>query len=157
MAAAMALWMGTTRPDLLVAGSGGLVGVMTEEGRALSKPRGDGFTADSWLENDGDRVAQEEAHARAGFAGEPGALSFPLGAGTAVHLSGRGAAARVAEACAAADLVILAAKAEAPAGCRLIDGTSLARTGTLALYAEGADFHIVTVRDWIGRRPWNDQ
>ncbi len=157
MAAAMALWIGTERPDLLVAGSGGLVGVMTAEGRALSKPRGDGFTADSWLENDGDRVAQEAAHARAGFAGEPGALSFPFGAGTAVHLSGRGAAERVAEACAAADLVILAAEAEAPEGCRLIDGGSLARTGTVALYAEGTGFRTVTVRDWIGRRPWNDQ
>jgi competence protein ComEC len=157
MAAAMALWLGTTRPDLLVAGSGGLVGVMTEEGRALSKPRGDGFTAESWLENDGDRVAQEEAHARAGFAGEPGALSFPFGAGIAVHLAGRGAAERVAAACAAADLVILAASVEAPEGCRLIDGESLARTGTVALYAEGAGFRTVTVRDWIGRRPWNDQ
>jgi competence protein ComEC len=49
------------RPGLLVAGSGGLVGVMTPEGRALSKARGDGFAADSWLENDGDPVGQEAA------------------------------------------------------------------------------------------------
>ena len=37
---------------------------MTAEGRALSKPRGDGFAALSWLENDGDGARQAEAAAR---------------------------------------------------------------------------------------------
>jgi competence protein ComEC len=157
MAAAMALWGATERPDLLVAGSGGLVGVMTPDGRALSKPRGDGFTADSWLENDGDAAAQEAAHARAGFAGEPGALRFPVGPWSAVHLSGRGAATRVESACAEADLVILSGRAEAPQGCRLIDGDSLAETGAVAIHAGPDGFRTVTVRDWIGRRPWNSQ
>jgi len=155
--AALALWGAVERPDLLVAGSGGLVGIMTAEGRALSKPRGDGFTADSWLENDGDATAQEEAHARGGFSVEPGVLRFPLGQGTAVHLSGRGAADRVGSACAEAILVILPVRAQAPDGCRVIEAGSLAETGTVAIFAKGADLRTVTVRDWVGRRPWNDQ
>ena len=73
IAVAMALWGTVQRPDVLIAGSGGLVGVMTPEGRALSKARGDGFAAESWLENDGDPVGQEAAYARAGFAGDEGA------------------------------------------------------------------------------------
>jgi competence protein ComEC len=145
------------RPDVLVAGSGGLVGVMTEEGRALSKPRGDGFTADSWLENDGDRVAQEVAHARAGFGGRAGAAGFPLGRGTAIHLSGGAPPERVAEACAEADLVILAARAEAPEGCTA-DRRGAPRPDRRGRdLCRGRGLRTVTVRDWIGRRPWNDQ
>ncbi len=38
--AAWFLWSGAERPDVLVSQTGGLIGVMTEEGRALSKARG---------------------------------------------------------------------------------------------------------------------
>lgn len=48
------LWQGRAR----------LVAVMTDEGRALSKPRGGGFIADNWLENDGEAISQVQAHAR---------------------------------------------------------------------------------------------
>jgi len=157
VAAALLLWTQIDRPDVLVSPSGALVGVLTPEGRALSKPRGDGFAAGSWLENDGDPVEQETAHARAGFGGEAGALSFALGEGAAIHLSGRGAADRVEAACAGASLVILAAEAEEPAGCTLIHARTLTQTGALAIYAKGDTFRTVTVRETVGRRPWNSQ
>ena len=58
------LWSGAERPAVLVADGGGLVGVLTEQGRALSKPKGAGFVASNWLENDGEPIAQDEAAAR---------------------------------------------------------------------------------------------
>jgi competence protein ComEC len=157
VAAALLLWTQVERPDVLVSPSGALVGVLTPEGRALSKPRGDGFAAASWLENDGDPVAQEAAHARAGFGGEAGAHSFALGQGRAIHLSGRGAAARLGDACARASLVILSAEADAPAGCSLIHARTLSETGALAIHARGDAFRTVSVRETVGRRPWNSQ
>ena len=54
----------TQRPDILIADRGALVGVMTSEGRAISKPKGAGFVARIWLENDGDKINQSEAHDR---------------------------------------------------------------------------------------------
>ncbi|MEQ6248273.1 ComEC/Rec2 family competence protein [Sulfitobacter sp. HNIBRBA3233] len=82
VAASFVLWVGEDRPDLLIASDGGLVGVMTAEGRALSKERGAGFVAQNWLENDGDGAAQPDAAGRWG------------GDGTAsvVHLRGKRAA-----------------------------------------------------------------
>lgn len=57
-------WYQTSRPDILIADHGTLVGVLTEEGRALSKPKGAGFVAKIWLENDGEKTTQNVAHER---------------------------------------------------------------------------------------------
>ncbi|MDJ1008769.1 MAG: ComEC/Rec2 family competence protein [Paracoccaceae bacterium] len=155
MVLALVLWSGADRPPVIVAASGGLVGVMTGDGRALSKPRGDGFAARSWLENDGDPSAQAEAAERPGFTGPPGAREFRLGRLRAVHLTGRGAGARVPGACAAADIVIYSGETDPPAGCRLIDRRLLRETGALALWPEGAGLRIVTAAEQAGRRVWN--
>ena len=55
-------WYQTQRPDILIADRGSLVGVITPEGRALSKPKGAGFVARIWLENDGEKTSQSSAH-----------------------------------------------------------------------------------------------
>jgi competence protein ComEC len=157
IAVALAVWSGVQRPDVLVAGSGGLVGVMTPEGRALSKARGDGFAADSWLENDGDPVGQEAAHARAGFAGEDGARILVGDGLRIVHLTGRGAAEALPGVCAEGALVVLNAEAEAPGDCMLLDSARLRETGTVALYAAPEGLRMQTVRDWVGRRPWTGE
>jgi competence protein ComEC len=155
VAAAFFLWTQVERPTVLISPSGSLVGVLTPEGRALSKPRGDSFAAETWLENDGAPAPQEDAHARPGFSGVPGALTFPLGEASAIHLTGRGAAARMAEVCASHALVVLAAKAAGGGPCAVIDETSLARTGAVAIYAEEGATRAVTARDRAGHRPWN--
>ncbi|MDG1736926.1 MAG: ComEC/Rec2 family competence protein, partial [Paracoccaceae bacterium] len=61
---AAVLWSKTERPYILISDNGGLVGVMHEGGRALSKPRGSGFVAGVWLENDGDAASQVDANTR---------------------------------------------------------------------------------------------
>lgn len=155
MAAAVALWAGAERPPVLVSGSGGLVGVMTDDGRALSKPRGDGFAASSWLENDGDPAEQADAAQRAGLGGETGARAFDIGAFRAVHLTGRGAADRLGAACETADLVILSVEVTAPDGCLAFDNRALRASGAMALWPDGPGLRVVTVADRAGVRRWN--
>ncbi|MEJ2002146.1 MAG: ComEC/Rec2 family competence protein [Maritimibacter sp.] len=160
LALGFALWSMATRPPLLVSASGGLVGVIGPEGRALSKPRGDSFTAQVWLENDGDTAMQKEAAARLGLSGEAGRRRAWIGDALVISLTGRGARDNVAPACAEADLVILSMKAESvPDGCRLYDETGLIETGALAIWPDdktesGQGLRIETVADHAGDRPW---
>lgn len=150
------LWSGTTRPDLLISPSGGLVGLLTEEGRALNKPRGEGFMATNWLENDGDMVAQEVAFARAGFSGEKGWLLFELDGKQVAQLSGRGAADRVESACGSADVVILSGVLEQPVpGCRVLDRAFLQEKGTLAIFSGPDGWRMVDAVGTAGKRLWN--
>ena len=130
---------------LLIADSGGLVGVMTEAGRALNKPRGGGFVARNWLENDGDDAAQEEAHAR---------WSDDLLAPFAVSVRLGRAAARGPIDCAGAQLLLLTADPEgAPdGGCRVASPRTLRVTGSLALSADGTLSQSAAAV--AGRRPW---
>lgn len=155
MAAAAFLWAGAERPPVLVAASGGLVGVMGAEGRALSKPRGDGFSADIWLENDGDPVDQAKAAERVGLGGAVGAREFRVGQARGVHLTGRGGRERLAEACRSAEIVVLSVEADAPEGCRLYDSARLRDTGALALWPGAEGIRVVSSADRAGRRIWN--
>lgn len=136
--AAFTLWVGADRPVLLVSGDGRLVGLEGPEGRALSAAKGGGFAAENWLQNDGDLGFQAEAAERAGFEGPKGERWFDLAGLRAVALSGKGASEKLGDACARADLVILAAEAEdAPESCPLIDQAMLRETGPLAVWQEG--------------------
>ena len=178
---ALGLWGQARRPDLLISPSGGLVGLMSEAGRVLNKPRGEGFAAGNWLENDGDPADQAEAYARGGFRGDKGWLRFSLGREQVALLSGRGAAGRVGAACAeGASVVILAgvlagvadAVEEDASGrgsgresgpgsgrgsgpCRVIDRAMLARTGALAVRVGPEGWQITEARKAAGARPWN--
>jgi competence protein ComEC len=161
--AALALWAGEGRPRLLLSADGSLAGLMGPDGRSLSAPRGQGFAARNWLENDGDLAVQEAAAARPGFAGPPGARSFRLGPDgpSGVVLKGRQAAAGAAAACAAGGLVVVAAwLEEAVAGdCLLIDRAFLARSGPLAVHpAAGGGLLLEPARRvarlWSPQPPW---
>ena len=142
MLAGFLVWQGTLRPDVLIADTGTLVGVMTEEGRALSKQKGAGFVARNWLQNDGDGRSQEEA---AAFWTE----------GDILHLSGKRAVAAFVG-CAASQVVVASARLEGPAArCLVFDPDHLRHTGAIALWREGRGWRIVTARDRSGNRPWS--
>jgi competence protein ComEC len=152
--AALVLWIFTERPVLLVSGDGRLVGLAGPEGRALSAPKGGGFAAENWLQNDGDLTLQAEAAERPGFQGPRGERWFELGGLRAVTLAGKGAEAKLPAVCQTADLVILAAEAAAaPPGCPLIDQQVLAATGSLALWQRDKTLRIVTTKG--ARRLWS--
>lgn len=58
----MGLWAATQRPESLIADQGRLIGVLSDQGRALSKEKGQGFVADVWMENDGMKLDRGDAH-----------------------------------------------------------------------------------------------
>jgi competence protein ComEC len=152
--AALALWLQAERPTLLISGDGKLAGLAGPEGRALSAPKGGGFAAENWLQNDGDLAEQPVAADRAGFDGPKGARWFDLAGLRGVVLSGKGAEAALAAACTEADLVILSAKVETPpADCPLIDAPMLAKTGPLAIWDTTDGLKIDRTR--TGTRLWS--
>lgn len=154
---AFVFWGMAERPAILVSSDGKLVGVETPVGRALSAPKGAGFIAKQWLENDGDMADQERAASRAGFDGPPALRGFALGGWRIVQIKGKGAEAQLVDACKAADLVVVGARlaAQAPEDCMVIDETVLRGTGALALWpkADGG-FRVVQTKSqnrlWTG-------
>jgi competence protein ComEC len=145
MAASFVIWSGTERPDVLISDTGTLVGLMTPQGRALSKERGAGFVADNWLENDGEGVDQQTAAAR----WHPGAA--------VIHLSGKRAAAAF-KGCVKGQIVISSVvldRRDLP--CVVHDPDSLKQTGAVA-YAYGPQGPVIrnTARSVAGDRLWTN-
>lgn len=157
MVAAAILWAQAQRPALLVADTGRLMGVIGSEGRALSKAKGDGFSARSWLENDGDGAEAYAAAARPGFTHDPGAVTAHLPGMTVTMLRGRGVLERVGQACDAADIVLLPKRLDAPApkGCDVYDQQRLWKTGALGLVARDGIWEIQSVSSHTGQRLWS--
>lgn len=154
-AAAFVIWAQADRPPILISESGLLMGVLTDTGRALSKPKGDGFTALNWLENDGDAADQDGAFARVGISGQRGWQSVTLAGQEIIHLSGRGAEDRVAEACRTADLVILGKDIDTEMPCLVLDVKKLRRTGSLAIYPDTDGLMVVGAKTRLGARLWS--
>ncbi len=154
VALAFVQWSITERPDLLVSQTGGLVGVLTDAGRALSKPKGDGFAAASWLENDGDPSDQAQAHQRSAFAEKERQRDITLGRWTVRHATGKTAARAALSDCDKVALLIVNVPLTAEEGCRLYDIRRLRETGALAINATGEGLDITTAKDKTGRRLW---
>jgi len=160
---ACVLWAAASRPPLLVSSDGVLLGLMGPEGRALSQPRGAGYVADSWLEDDGDMALQGQAAARPGFTGPKGARAAMLGGVPIRQLTGKTAPEALPGACTGGALVILAGDAPegwkpqgAGADCDLWDRRRLRRSGSLAIWPDPAGgLRIVTAREVAGSRLWN--
>lgn len=155
VAAALILWSTVDRPPVLVSDSGRLVGVLTEQGRALSKPKGDGFAARSWLENDGDPHLQADAAGRAGI--EHGDMEFRLvvEGREIVHLRGKRGPERVPKACETADLVILSEVSTAQAACAVLDAAALRRSGAVSIWPNSGGLEVVTAQEVSGTRLWS--
>ncbi len=153
-----ALWGAAERPALLISNDGLLVGVMSDQGRVVSAPRGAGFAAENWMENDGDLATQEEAAARAGFTGPKEARLFEVAGLRAVILRGKGA---VFAGCGVADLVIVPAASEPvsplPKGCVVVDRAVLDRSGALAGWVKDGTLTLhptrAVARIWMSARP----
>ncbi len=138
---ALIVWANTARPAMLVASDGKLVGVIGPEGRAMSKPKGGGFAARTWLENDGDLATQEQAAARQGFAVDPLGQRFAIGTHSGLILSPKADVPRQ-NPCELADIIISASPV-AGQGCLVIDSTALAQSGAVAVYD---DLRLVPTR-----------
>lgn len=156
LALAAALWLGSDRPPGLVSESGALVGWMGEEGRVLSRPRGDGFTARVWMENDGDPVPQAEAAARA--EGGEGWQSVALpGGGVLHHLHGKSGPDRAPALCRDGAILVLSEPWAGGGPCTVLDPVALRELGSVALLRDGEGLRLVGAREAAGRRFWNDE
>lgn len=131
------LWVGSERPYALVADTGGIVGVMTAEGRALSKDKGSGFIAGVWLENDGDPATQLSAHQR--------------WTGQILHVTGKKSVAALVD-CQGAEIVVVNAEPSQDLPCLVISPRYLRQTGSLAIAQNG---EIRSSRDVHGNRIWH--
>ena len=155
VAAALLAWSAAERPAGLVSESGGLVGWMGEGGRALSRPRGDGFVARVWLENDGDAAPQEVAAARAG---PEGWEHMTLPDGRALHhLHGRSGPERAPALCRGGAILVLSEAWDGRGPCTVLDPETLRESGAVAIRADPSGVRLVTARDRAGRRLWNDE
>ncbi|MFV0360143.1 ComEC/Rec2 family competence protein [Tropicimonas sp.] len=154
--AASVLWVQAERPVVLVSDTGGLVGVVGAEGRALSKPRGDGFAARTWLENDGDAADQEQAALRPGFTGAPGDRRIEVAGIRLRHLSGRDAEAQLGRICGNEIVVLSTPPEHRPDGpCILLDPRSLRQSGAVAITPSARGAALLTVADVTGQRLWS--
>jgi competence protein ComEC len=155
VAGAMGLWAAAPRPEVLISGDGGLVGLMGTDGRALSSARGAGFAARQWLENDGDLAAPADAADRAGFTGPPEARSFAVAGWRGVVIKGRDGSLRAEAACRELDLVVTTARATATGGCLMLDAGRLSDAGPVALTlsAQGVTMQVAqpAARAWTRR------
>jgi competence protein ComEC len=148
--AALALWQFEERPAVLIADTGAIVGIMTPQGRALSKEKGAGFVARNWLENDGDGALQPDAAKRWVAGGGPWLD------GRVVHLSGKRALAGFAG-CTPDQIVIANGTVVDMGGvdCLLLDPGTLRKTGAIAVLGRGQNARVVTARDKAGDRMWS--
>ena len=150
------LWVGATRPVMLISGDGMLVGLWGKDGRALSSARGAGFAAKTWMENDGDLALPEVAASRSGFAGAKGARTFDLAGWRGIVLGGKGAVKALPAACAAMDFVVMPAAVSPlspqPKGCLVIDRSILDETG--ALSAEITEDTLILHPTRLAKRIW---
>lgn len=154
VALSAALWGMADRPAGLVSETGALVGWMGAEGRALSRPRGDGFAARVWLENDGDGASQEAAAARRGGEGWQ-TMTLPGGGGLH-HLPGKSGPEGAPPLCQPGAILVLSEPWEGSGPCVVLDPPRLRDTGAVALVEAADGVRLVTARDRAGRRLWND-
>ena len=147
--AAVLLWGQGNRPDVLIADSGGLVGVMTDQGRALSKQKGSGFVATVWLENDGDGADQPEAASR-WPKGSDGVQRYLWKDKEVLHVTGKRAARSFGE-CKGNQIVVSSVALQLTGDCKVFDPEMLLHTGSLSLTGET----YLTSRQSIGDRLWS--
>ena len=104
----------------------------------LSAPEGNGFAAESWLEDDGDLAGQAEAHARGGLERRRHRIEAEVpGLGRLVYVGSREAAGAEAE-CAAAAVLIAPNWEARPRGAASSSAASgSARDGALAIRITG--------------------
>ncbi|MEP5759523.1 MAG: ComEC family competence protein, partial [Litoreibacter sp.] len=142
------------RPAVLISETGALLGQMGSEGRVLNKPKGDGFSAGSWLENDGDSADQAQAAGRAGLDRKQGRMQ--LGdLHITYDLNKTLSADGFRELCRNADLAI--APQQDHVQCRAITRKSLRKSGSVAIWMQDGQLVLDTTNARRGPRIWTGQ
>lgn len=158
----LAVWMKDRRPDILISAEGDAVGIMTAQGRAVSKPAGGAFAIRNWLADDGDHASQQIAAARpawqgarnvrvAGFevAGQPWRL---------LHATGKFDLDRLQGECRKGTVIVtsvpFAMTKNATAPCLILDQPLLRDQGAVGIYMRSSGALLVSARERKGARSW---
>lgn len=156
IALAFVVWSQAQRPEVLIAQNGKLVGVLTDQGRALSRPVGQGFVARIWLENDGDTADQKSAASRwpNGEGSEITPQIITVNSQRLIHVWGKRALAQFSG-CAPGDIVVFAMDYDTRLPCVQFDSSDLGR-GAIALQFGPLDADKITMLTASnGVRLWN--
>ncbi len=150
--AGFALWYQAERPLVLIADTGNLVGIMTPQGRALSKAKGAGFIARNWLENDGDGTMQADAADR-------WQADMRIAGQQIIHLSGKRAVAAFGR-CKSGQIIVTSVVRAQRSGdeslgdCLILDPKYLRQTGAISMRLENGQIKMQTARQRAGSRLW---
>jgi len=149
---ALMIWPGSRRPEVLISGDGGLVGAMTQTGRALSRPKGKSFVAGIWLENDGDDADQPRAFDRRPSGQQGKVQIFQSLDRRFVHVLGKTGLQHWQMSCAEDEVIILSVEADPPAGpCLWLTPRALRKTGSIAFDHLG----VMITANGGARRLWS--
>ena len=131
--AALTIWATDERPIILISPDGDAVGIMTDQGRSISKPKGGAYVVAEWLEADGDSATQEVAAARPAWSGPNNArtaiIRTPAGVQKIHHITGASAPEMVDKLCVENAVIVssedLPKKINDSNGCVIIDKNDL--------------------------------
>jgi len=154
MIIAAVFWFTSSRPHILIADSGGLVGGWIDGQRVLSRPKGGRFVAESWLENDGQAGTQAEAASLWPNAVTGGISKAEFAGIEVIHAKGKRAAARV-QSCAENQWVVSDKVLDLTGPCQVFTPDELRQTGSVALIVTKNGPQRVTARDLSGVRLWH--
>ena len=153
-AAALVLWLAAERPALLVADTGGVMGVLGPEGRALSTGTAEAFVTERLA---GPR--RRPRRARGGrrpapaVATEGGLARAEVGGATVLLVRGERALAAL-PGCGGADLLCSDQSDAGARPCLVLDATDLRDTGAVAGWTGPDGLRLVTAAALAGDRPW---
>ena len=142
----LASWFLADRPDVLISDTARLVGVLTPKGRAISKPKGDRFTAEIWMENDGIRHSQAQAY-----------QLWQDHISGVIHIWSKRDAGKTVS-CTANQIIVAAVDIHAKGPCQVFDADFLTSAGSTAMWRDpnGSIRKIVTSNAAVPRYMWRD-
>lgn len=148
-------WGNSERPDVLIASSGGLVGIMHDGTRRLSREKGEGFAVQNWLENDGV------------LSFDRGDLADNLPNSVIINLVGKRQLGLL-ESCDPEDVYVVKVQAPESSDCAIWGQDMLRITGSVAIYAlqkeqlsratlhgGSVSWRIQTANGISSNRPWS--
>ncbi len=155
-AIALGLWSQSDRPQMLITDNGRMVGIETGKGRALSRDKGNGFAAKTWLENDGDGAIQSAAAARMAF--DKSQWRYDIVGQSVYYVWSKSPDPEVLRtACVEHALLIspqIKDRVEGP--CHQVNQISLRDGGAVAVWATPQGLKLQSAKDVSGHRIWNE-
>ncbi len=148
------VWAKSIRPPVLISEDGRMFGLMTEFGRVVNKPRGNGYAVRIWLENDGDKTTQAESAVREGVNGDKHNAIADLSDGWRIYLY-LGDEVDVAIANCTKNTILVTPKLSGMTGnCISIDKNYLRRSGAISINIDDGTPMLEHSRDTAKNRPW---